>query len=161
MWDEKRGQSMMSSFFFWHGYAPSIKRHHVYHVFFSGAGRIFEPFPFWDFSQRWRYGWYGVIRSSNQPKGYPKIRRFFSNMDHLMILSPPQPGISGAICQDLRTEDGCWEGEDDAANVGRFLLQCQEEGRQFRCADWAEKGGICRVTGIVKMDPLKLDNLEI
>jgi hypothetical protein len=51
MWDEKRGQSMMSSFF-WHGYAPSIKRHHVYHVFFSGAGRIFEPFPFWDFSQR-------------------------------------------------------------------------------------------------------------
>ena len=129
----------------WHGYAPSIKRHHVYHVLFSGAGRR-EPFPFRFFSQRWRYGWYRVIRSSNQPLVqkdlmilYPKIWCFFSNMDHLMILGPPQPGISGAICQDLRTEDGCWEGEDDAANVGRFLLQCQEEGRQFRCADWAGK----------------------
>ena len=32
----------------WHGYAPSIKRHHVYHVLFSGAGRR-EPFPFWFF----------------------------------------------------------------------------------------------------------------
>ena len=73
----------------------------------------------------------------------------------IISLHPSRTNSSGAICQDLHTEDGCGEGEDDAAHVGRFLLQCQEEG-SFDVPSGQEWRDLPR---IVKMDPFKLENL--